>query len=164
MSNDEVALACLKVWSNLVSTNSLRFFRPGQYTILAGVVLSRHYEESADYNCIALGSGTKCLSQSQLPSDGSALHDSHAEIIARRGAILWILKEIMENVNNSDHASPWLHRSLVDGRWRLKDHVKVSMYISTLPCAFMRPSSVVIHTYDIPRRRCFDALPFFNPG
>ncbi|KAF9519161.1 hypothetical protein BS47DRAFT_1379440 [Hydnum rufescens UP504] len=129
MSNP-VALACLEVWSDLAS-NSLRFLRPGQYTILAGFVL--HSEDQEDYKCIALGSGTKCLSRSQLPSDGSALHDSHAEVIARRNAILWIIREILECVTRSDYTSRWLHRS-DDGRWRLKDHVQVAMYISTLPC------------------------------
>ncbi|KAF8488931.1 hypothetical protein F5888DRAFT_1750230 [Russula emetica] len=44
---------------------------------------------------LAGGAGVKCLPTSCLPVRGDALHDSHAEVIARRGAIRsWLLEEV----------------------------------------------------------------------
>ncbi|KAF0516449.1 adenosine deaminase/editase [Gigaspora margarita] len=57
-----------------------------EWTVLAGIVAC-HMKENGEYylDCISLGSGLKCLPQSKLSKTGDLIHDSHAEILARRG-------------------------------------------------------------------------------
>ncbi|KAI0637911.1 hypothetical protein C8Q77DRAFT_1048613 [Trametes polyzona] len=107
-------------------------FKPpdGQFTILAGFVL----RSPEQLKVISLGTGSKCLPASRLPRGGDALHDSHAEVLARRGAIRWFLEEIGRFCSNDlPYSSPWLERG-VDGIFFLRNDVKLDMYISTVPC------------------------------
>jgi hypothetical protein len=41
-------------------------------------------EDQTELQILCLTTGTKCLSEKQLPVDGSLVHDSHAEVLARR--------------------------------------------------------------------------------
>ena len=56
---------------------------------------------------ISVASGLKCLPANKLTDRGEALHDSHAEVLARRGAVRWFMHHLLE----SEH-SPWI--SLAD--------------------------------------------------
>ncbi|KAI6105422.1 hypothetical protein F5141DRAFT_1123601 [Pisolithus sp. B1] len=86
------------------------------YTILAAIALSYPGETKT----IGLATGCKCLPKNRLPEQGDALHDSHAEVLARRCARRWLLEEIQRYV------TVW--------RFRIKEGVQVIMYISTPPC------------------------------
>ena len=57
---------------------------PAEWTILAGLVASRPQGDDVAVSVLALATGSKCLSASGLRSDGRALNDSHAEVLARR--------------------------------------------------------------------------------
>jgi hypothetical protein len=59
-------------------------------TVLSGIVL-----ESAEkgFQVVSLATGTKCLSAVARSCDGSLVHDSHAEVLARRAALLWLYRE-----------------------------------------------------------------------
>jgi tRNA-specific adenosine deaminase 1 len=59
--------------------------------VVLGLPPSPHYPSvpstrhaDARFRCISLGTGIKCLPKSKVSSDGKLLHDSHAEVIARR--------------------------------------------------------------------------------
>lgn len=101
----------------------------GQYTILAAFVLksiSRHH-------IISVGTGSKCLPTSRFSVNGDALHDAHAEILARRGAMLWLYEEMDRyNDNGSDWIEPGIH-----GKHRLKAGLQLYLYVSALPCQFV---------------------------
>lgn len=151
--HDRIASACINLYL------SHRKFHPPprsngipQYTILSGIVLasssSAHsVDKHPDLMCVSLGTGSKCLPASKLPRDGAALHDSHAEIVARRGAVRWFLEEIQRSVRSEDgFASDWIERDLENegeeagtagiGMWKLRENVSIHMYVSTLPCEF----------------------------
>ena len=124
-SPDNVATLALATYSRLK-------FKPpdGQFTILAAFVLRTPKE----LKLISLGTGSKCLPAARLPLSGDALHDSHAEVLARRGAIRWFLEEIGRCCSASaDYVSPWITRD-DDGIFSLHDDVVLDMYISTVPC------------------------------
>lgn len=99
------------------------------YTVLAAIALSYPGETKI----IGLATGCKCLPQNRLPEQGDALHDSHAEVLARRCARRWLLEEIQRYVT-SGGSSRWLVKDESDGKFRVKEGVQVIMYISTPPC------------------------------
>ncbi|KDQ06247.1 hypothetical protein BOTBODRAFT_121766 [Botryobasidium botryosum FD-172 SS1] len=133
-SPDVVASACI----NLYATHHK--FHPSprsngipHYVVLAGIVLVAPGTDTP--HCISLGTGSKCLPASRLSQNGDALHDSHAEIIARRGAVRWLFEEIIRATSASSGkcTSSWIEKG-GDGMWVLKAGVSVHMYVSTLPC------------------------------
>ncbi|KDQ28905.1 hypothetical protein PLEOSDRAFT_1102944 [Pleurotus ostreatus PC15] len=117
------AVSCvLKLYS------TLNFCPPdGQFTVLAAFILTRGDE----HKVISLATGTKCLPDDKLPHTGDALHDSHAEVLARRGAVRWFLEEAIRLYKGTE--SKWIVRS-EGGVFQLKDEVVVRFYVSTLPC------------------------------
>ena len=104
---------------------SLKFYPPdGKFTILASVFLT----DERRTKVISIATGTKCLPTSRLPTQGEALHDSHAEVLARRGAIRWCMEEILRPTT-----SDWIVRQ-ANGKYVLRDGVALNLYISTVPC------------------------------
>jgi tRNA-specific adenosine deaminase 1 len=106
--------------------------QPDKYTVLASFVL--HNPRSGRTQLLSLGAGVKCLPASRLPALGDALHDSHAEVIARRGAIRWLLEEVQRDAQ-APGSSAWIC-AREDGLYTLRDNVRLWMYASTVPCAF----------------------------
>ncbi|KAI0356529.1 hypothetical protein OH77DRAFT_1477651 [Trametes cingulata] len=107
-------------------------FKPpeGQFTVLAALIL----RTTDELKVVSLGTGSKCLPATRLPKNGDALHDSHAEVLARRGAIRWLLEEIGRQCSQGPpYTSRWLTRN-EDGQFALREGVNLDMYISTLPC------------------------------
>ncbi|GAA5928082.1 hypothetical protein JCM1841_005903 [Sporobolomyces salmonicolor] len=98
-----------------------------QWTVLAGFCL---YRDSHAPVCVSLGTGLKSLPHAKLPVHGDVLHDSHAEIIAKRGFKLWIYAE-MDRALKGD-AGVYVERAS-DG-WRIRTGWEVGMWVSTLPC------------------------------
>lgn len=124
-----------------------------QYTILASFFLVSGAD--AQYKIVSLATGTKCLPAARLPVDGESVHDSHAEVLARRGAIRWFLEEIGRchavTTESAPFQSNWIFPS-DDGRYALKDGVRLVLYVSTVPCKILQTSKrCVLSTY------CFKA-------
>ncbi|KAI0332479.1 hypothetical protein GY45DRAFT_1246721 [Cubamyces sp. BRFM 1775] len=115
----------------LATYSRLKFKPPdGQFTILAAFVL----RTPKQLKLISLGTGSKCLPAARLPLGGDALHDSHAEVLARRGAVRWFLEEIGRCCAlSATNVSPWITRN-DDGTFSLRNDVVLDMYISTVPC------------------------------
>ena len=129
--SDEDVTAILQLYSSLKFTPP-----PRQYTVAASFFLTSASAPSTT-KIISLATGTKCLPTARYPLQGEALHDSHAEILARRGAIYWFLTEIRRCqsslAGSGPYESPWIYR-LSDGKYDLREDVQVNLYISTPPC------------------------------
>ncbi|KZT12898.1 uncharacterized protein LAESUDRAFT_640421 [Laetiporus sulphureus 93-53] len=111
--------------------NSLALKIPsGRFTVLASFILHREGEIPRP---ISLATGSKCLHLSRLPEEGDAVHDSHAEVLARRGALRWILEEINRALSDDRYKSSWIHRAS-DGKFVFNDDVRMYLYVSTVPC------------------------------
>jgi tRNA-specific adenosine deaminase 1 len=116
--------------SVLTVYRSLNFKPPsGQFTILASFVLTS--PATLTPKIISLSTGSKCLPAIRLPPRGDALHDSHAEVLARRGAVRWFLEELGRFIVIGK--SEWISLS-TDGKYGLRDGVRICLYISTIPC------------------------------
>ncbi|KAG8964184.1 hypothetical protein FRC03_002128 [Tulasnella sp. 419] len=159
-SSDDIANICLAKyasWSKSFKTQP----RPNgilQYTILSGIVLSKLskqdikaensnplIENQRTLKCVSLATGSKCLPVSKMSPKGNILHDCHAEVLARRGYVRWIYEEIAR-IDSAGYlfvtGSEWIEEcthektdeSEISRRFKLKDGVKIHMYVSTLPC------------------------------
>ncbi|KAF9782591.1 adenosine deaminase/editase [Thelephora terrestris] len=155
MSTETVNPDYLATAVNAVYT-SLRFKPPiGQYTILAGFVLA----SPERLHVISLATGSKCLPANRLSRCGESVNDSHAEILAKRGALLWFFDEIHRiKTRSSEEPSHWLEKH-PSGRYRLRDVVCMHMYISTVPCgdASMR---FLANSQDPEMARLKESTPF----
>ena len=154
MAIERTALA-RHVSSILQIYSSLSFSPPAsQYTVAASFFLT--HSSLPACKVISIATGTKCLPTTRLPSRGEAVHDSHAEVLARRGAIHWFLEEIGRchrsstpnvtidgtdsdvNLNNS-YQSDWIcQSSRHDQYYELRDGVQIHLYVSTVPCTINR--------------------------
>ncbi|KAI0347503.1 adenosine deaminase/editase [Trametopsis cervina] len=103
---------------------------PQQFTILAAFVLFN--ETSGQSKVLSLGTGSKCLPATKLVPGGDAVHDCHAEVLARRGAERFLLEEVCR-VRETGDASAWLAEE-DDGQFAMREGVNVYLYISTPPC------------------------------
>ena len=117
-----LASLCLKRFSSLPKAG-----KPveGQWTVVACTALVR--EEEVELTSLA--TGTKCLggaARRGMAAAGSLLHDSHAEVLARRGLLLWLLEQVEAG------GSRWVEQ--VEGGWRLAEGWQVVMLTSHPPC------------------------------
>ncbi|KAM6495697.1 Adenosine deaminase/editase [Amanita muscaria] len=101
-----------------------------QFTVLAAFFL--YLPDSSTHKVISLATGTKCLPTVKLPTRGEALHDSHAEVVARRAAVRWFLEEIGRC--HDSQPSQWITWDSERRRYSLHAGVQLNLYISTLPC------------------------------
>lgn len=101
--------------------------KESEWTVLSAVVLVREEEVKV----VSLATGTKCLDGQtrRRVISGALLHDSHAEILARRGLLLWILNQI-EAVQAG--GSQYILRS--GELFVLSPQYKVVMVSTCLPC------------------------------
>ncbi|KZP13087.1 hypothetical protein FIBSPDRAFT_835570 [Athelia psychrophila] len=125
------------VTSHVLANAQLPTLPPGQYTILAAFVLA--CPRRRVLKIIARATGAKCLPAARIPPAGDALHDSHAEILARRAAVRWFYEEIGRDV--AGERSTWLRRGEGagtgegdGGRYELEEGVRLHLYVSTPPC------------------------------
>ena len=101
---------------------------PGQWTVLAAVALVK--EDQA--RLISFATGTKCLggeARKSVPVVGSALNDTHAEVVARRGLLLWLVKQV--EIGGGQLVEKLEGK---DGCWRLKPGWKLVLLTTHPPC------------------------------
>jgi len=132
--------------STILNTYSVLEYKPhgSAWTILASFFLSRKPNislgTSGEINVISLATGTKCLPASKLSNRGESVHDSHAEVLARRSALRWFMEEILRvSSSNGSFQSAWITPSdSSDGRYALQVGVELNLYVSTVPCTSLK--------------------------
>ncbi|KAG5021910.1 hypothetical protein AAZX31_07G070300 [Glycine max] len=144
-------------WGKRVSEKVLSFYaslpkkgkpQGREVTVLAAFLLS---SPSNDLKVVAMGTGTKCIGRSLLRTCGDVVHDSHAEVIARRALMRFFYTQIQHLTESSSKHAPgnggkrfkldedhlpfeWDPGCLNKGKYTLKKDWKLHMYISQLPC------------------------------
>ncbi|PVD33793.1 hypothetical protein C0Q70_05054 [Pomacea canaliculata] len=96
------------------------------------VVAAFLLENRGRFKVVGLGTGNRCIQYQHLALDGSRVIHSHAEIIARRAFIRYLLKQLAIYKAKEPHAI--FTRSHVTQLLQLRDDVKVHLYISRPPC------------------------------
>lgn len=93
---------------------------------------------AVEWRAVALGSGNKCLGGSLRAPE--LVSDSHAEVIARRALVRWIVGEVArgEVARRRPPGGPAfdspLERIHATGRWRMKAGFALHLYVSQTPC------------------------------
>ena len=152
MLADAVASAVLRRYASLPKNGKPQ---PGEYTLLAGFVVTEDAVPDAPPRVVALGTGTKCLPASSRCPRGEALSDSHAEVIARRAFVRFLYDElerameddgdalrdagVARDETNENAASPkpiveWVAGESTTAPFRLRDGVRVHLYATQSPC------------------------------
>ncbi|KAJ3021883.1 tRNA-specific adenosine deaminase 1 [Thoreauomyces humboldtii] len=147
---DDIAEAVIRQFARLPKQGKpvVRNGSRPEWTILAGIVKRTEQvgsSEKATLECVALGSGLKCLNPSQLPEDGGAVHDSHAEVICRRSFMRFMYAElekalaldtssILERLPDKEGGAP---------RYAVAPGVSFHLYVSQAPCGDASTAALV---------------------
>ncbi|KAI8096175.1 adenosine deaminase/editase [Halteromyces radiatus] len=103
-----------------------------EWTILA-TILAVHCVNEQDYTItvLSMGTGLKCLPFSRLDQEGQLVHDAHAEVLARRGFIKYLLR----------HPDTLFHYN-DDGKLVPRPGYTFHMYVSQSPCGDASMSAI----------------------
>ena len=82
---------------------------------------------------VSLATGTKSLGKSKYRDDGLLLNDCHAEVLARRGLIKSLMKEIHLLHSDQPDKALMLQKDS-DGKIKMREDVLLHLYVSEAPC------------------------------
>ncbi|XP_059056763.1 tRNA-specific adenosine deaminase 1 [Achroia grisella] len=121
---DAIAQQCLNLFRILPKTG-----KPieDEWTVISCIVL--YDTESNNFHVVSLGTGSKCIGANKMSPSGDILNDSHAEVFARRGFLVYLYDNIDSAIENK--SSIFIHE---DGLFRLKRNITFIFYSSQLPC------------------------------
>ncbi len=103
----------------------------GRKTLACMLMITDQQFEQA--RVISIATGNSCLDETNLSyaDDGTALHDCHAEILARRGLIKFFFEQIKQS---KDNQSSIFQYNSTNNKYQLHENITFHMYISSLPC------------------------------
>ena len=104
---------------------------------------------------VALGTGTKCINGEYLSDSGLAVNDCHAEVIARRALVRFLLSQLDLIAKGQNEVS--IFEQKPNGKYALKPGISFHLYISTAPCGDGRVFSP--RQGDSPERTTDDITP-----
>ncbi|CAH1802225.1 unnamed protein product [Owenia fusiformis] len=99
--------------------------------ILATFIIKRTPND--DGEVVAMGTGNTCITGDRLSMDGRTLNDCHAEVIARRSLLRYLLKELKMFYEGSIVHSIFEEKEGTT-KLGLKEHISFHLYISKAPC------------------------------
>ena len=96
--------------------------------VVAGFVV----REGGSPRVVSLGSGTRSATGNRLSLEGRVVHDSHAEVVARRGLLRWLYAELEKASSRAEGSVA----TLASGPkpFALLSKLDVWLYISLAPC------------------------------
>lgn len=83
-SSNDIAQLCINHYKKLPKSG-----KPNEqeWTILSAIILKYSTNK---LKILSLATGSKCLPQTSLSSNGTLINDSHAEVLARRGFLRFV--------------------------------------------------------------------------
>lgn len=121
---DNIAQSCIDLFIKLPKSG-----KPveKEWTVLSCIV---HYDVTTEnHQVVSLGTGSKCVGASKMSPVGSILNDSHAEVVARRGFLLYIYDNIDKAMENKQSIF-----TQENNEFKLKDNIEFIFYSSQMPC------------------------------
>ena len=99
-----------------------------EWTVLSAFVLQR---PNKDPEVVALGTGTKCLGKDEVSPNGDLVHDSHAEVIAKRAFVLYLIEEVSKAFEGQENT---IFEVTQPKKVKLKSDFTFHFYSSFPPC------------------------------
>ncbi|XP_063802021.1 tRNA-specific adenosine deaminase 1 [Pseudophryne corroboree] len=129
---DEVATLCYDHYRTKLPKQGLP--DPSrEWTLMAAVIQVEAAQGKEDARkVVAMGTGTKCIGQSKFRKTGDILHDSHAEIIAKRSFQRYLLHQLSLALSGS-RDSVFVPAG-DSATWMLKSEVSFIFFTSHTPC------------------------------
>ncbi|XP_060784499.1 tRNA-specific adenosine deaminase 1 [Neoarius graeffei] len=129
---DEVARMCSERYTALPRRGKPEGGR--EWTQLAAVIQVTRCPDTHTVlkEVVALGTGTKCIGRSAMSPKGDVLNDSHAEVIARRSCVRYLMEQLGV-VMGGGHSSVFC-RADQTGKWRIRPDVSFLFFCSHTPC------------------------------
>lgn len=124
---DKIALECIQSFNKIPKIG-----RPGagEWTILSCIV--QLDTTTQRYEVVSIGTGSKCIGASKMSPEGIKVNDSHAEVIARRGLMLYIYENIEKAITSTSPQESIFVKE--NGRFKLRDNIEFIFYSSQMPC------------------------------
>lgn len=107
-----------------------------EWTVLAGIAMIE-IDETANYKVspICFATGVKALPDKvRQYSQGSMVHDMHAEILTLRLFNWYLLKEMSLLIENDQYSSQIIEKREDEAKFSLRENIKLALYISEPPC------------------------------
>lgn len=120
---NEISDLCLKTFNNLPKTGKPN--PENEWTILSCIL--KKDEITNKLEVVSLGTGTKCIGADALSNKGDILNDSHAEIMARRGFLRYLMEEMNLKSNIFDYSE-------IKKKFKLKNECTFHFFTTHSPC------------------------------
>ncbi|XP_017329117.1 tRNA-specific adenosine deaminase 1 isoform X1 [Ictalurus punctatus] len=129
---DEVARMCYERYTALPRRGKPEEGR--EWTQLAAVIQVTRcpVTHTVLKEVVALGTGTKCIGHSAMSPKGDILNDSHAEVIARRSCVRYLMEQLCLAIRDGQ-SSVFCHTDQT-GKWRIRPDVSFLFFCSHTPC------------------------------
>ncbi|KAH6600699.1 hypothetical protein BASA50_002083 [Batrachochytrium salamandrivorans] len=108
-----------------------------EWTVLAGITLSNSANPNQQLECVALGTGLKCLPKIHMNHCGTAVNDSHAEVVCRRNLQRYLMLQVINCIQGKASAlEPSTDAQMKEDHmpFRLRQGLEFHMYASQSPC------------------------------
>jgi len=103
-----------------------------EWTLLAAIVQNIQQQEClCSMDVVAMGTGSKCIGRRKMSNQGIILNDSHAEVIARRGFLRYMYRQLQYAYNGQQSIFIYQEDSNL---CTLKDGVSFHLFTSHTPC------------------------------
>lgn len=85
--------------------------KPGadEWTVASAII--EVFDDS--FKIVSFGTGSKCLARNRLNGEGDVVHDGHAEVVARRGFLLYLIDELRKGRVVKEGVKFWMVSSLM---------------------------------------------------
>lgn len=134
-NSNRIARCCLNHFRSLPKTGMPT---TSEWTVLSAILVHNSIDDQ--FNVVSLGTGTKCIPRNSLDSTGYLVNDSHAEVLARRGMLRFLLSEMCKC---HDTESKILSYSEADRKFILNPHISFHFFSTHPPCG---DGSIFNHT------------------
>ncbi|XP_062546537.1 tRNA-specific adenosine deaminase 1 [Armigeres subalbatus] len=126
---NKISNVCLAKFDNLPKTGKPK--EGFEWTILSAIVKVELCTSLQKIDVVALGTGTKCLGSSELSAKGDALNDSHAEIMARRGFLRYLMNEMNLCLSDRSHIFKYEKKAR---KFILEQNISFHFFTTHSPC------------------------------
>lgn len=116
-----------------------------EWTVLSAILV--HNSADDHFSVVSLGTGTKCMPSASLDCTGYLVNDSHAEVLARRGFLRFLLSEICRC---HDTESKILSYSAAERKFQLNPCISFHFFSTHPPCG---DGSIFNHTVTDSNKR-----------